>query len=58
MSWDKIIHEHEQIAQVIREKDCTLIDKAINEHLSKAFVDMVTVQHPEYFKQNVQEYLL
>jgi DNA-binding GntR family transcriptional regulator len=56
ISWDLIIHQHEQIAQLIREKNSAQVDNAVDEHLPKAFVDELTIQHPEYFTQDVQNY--
>ncbi len=56
IAWDQIIHQHEQIAQIIREKDGTRVDKVIDEHLSRAFVDESAIRHPEFFKQDMKEY--
>ena len=51
IAWEKVVHQHEQIVRVILEKDCLQVDRIMDEHLSKAFVDECETQHSGYFKQ-------
>jgi DNA-binding GntR family transcriptional regulator len=57
LSWDKIIHEHEQLGELIREKKPTHIDDVIKQHLPKACVGDISNQPPEYFIQSILEYV-
>ncbi len=54
--WDTIISGHERMAQLIRDHDAAQVERVVDEHLPKAFVLECIVQHPEYFKQALQDY--
>lgn len=57
LSWDKIIHEHEQLGELIREKESAKVDHVVEQHLPKACVGDISNQPPEYFTQNILEYV-
>lgn len=55
--WDGIINEHSQIAQLIIEKNPAEVDEVVDKHLTRSLFDKLATQYPEYFKQNIHEYI-
>jgi DNA-binding GntR family transcriptional regulator len=55
--WDEIIGEHRKLAQLIIEKNPTEVDEAVDKHLTGVLIGKDAVQNPEYFKQDIHEYL-
>jgi DNA-binding GntR family transcriptional regulator len=55
--WDEIIDEHRKLLQLIIEKNPTEVDKAVDKHLAGILIDKDVVRNPEYFKQNIHEYV-
>lgn len=55
-SWEDIIQEHQRIVQLIIDQNPGDVDEAIDTHLARAIVNASALQHPEYFKQDIQTY--
>jgi DNA-binding GntR family transcriptional regulator len=56
-SWDGIIQEHQRIVQLVIDKTPAETDDAVDSHLARAIVTPSALQHPEYFKQNIYNYV-
>ena len=54
--WDIIIKEHDAIAQVIIQQQPTKVEEVVDTHLARALVEEFALEHPEYFKQDLQTY--
>jgi DNA-binding GntR family transcriptional regulator len=55
-SWNGIIQEHQRIVQLVIDQNPGDVDRAIDEHLARYIVNVSTLQHPEYFKQDIHTY--
>jgi DNA-binding GntR family transcriptional regulator len=55
--WEGIINEHSKLTQFIIEKNPTEVDETVDQHLTRSLFDKLAIQYPEYFKQNIHEYL-
>jgi DNA-binding GntR family transcriptional regulator len=51
LSWDTIIEEHRRIADLIRNKDESLVDEAVDMHLTRSLFNKLASEHREYFVQ-------
>ena len=56
-SWDKVIDEHDKLAQLIIHKTSTEVDEMVDRHLRKSLFDGILIKNPEYFKQDIQQYI-
>ena len=58
-SWDEVIYEHSEIARLIEEHNVAVAHEIVGKYLSTALLGdlAVAVKHPEYFKQNIQDYV-